>query len=93
MIMCAFFLPVQIIKGESETFLDPIIVVETRTPKSLIDSSPWVTRISGEDLEKRQIFTVADTLRTVPGMAIVRSGQLGAQTSFFSRGSESNHLT
>lgn len=92
-IMCAFFFPVQIIKGESETFLDPIIVVETRTPKSLMDSSPWVTRISGEDLENRQIFTVADTLRTVPGMAIVRSGHLGAQTSVFSRGSESNHLT
>ena len=91
--MCAFFLSVQTIKGEGNTFLDPIIVVETRSPKSLMDSSPWVTRISGEDLETRQIFTVADALRTVPGMAIVRSGQLGAQTSVFSRGSDSNHLT
>jgi vitamin B12 transporter len=84
---------VQITKGQNKTFLDPIIVVETRTPISLMDSSPWVTRISGEDLEKRQIFSLADALRTVPGMAIVRTGQFGAQTSAFSRGSESNHLT
>ena len=91
--VCTFFLSVQIIKGEGNTFLDPIIVVETRSPKSLMDSSPWVTRISGNDLETRQIFTVADALRTVPGMAIVRSGQSGAQTSVFSRGSDSNHLT
>lgn len=91
--ICIVFFCLQKINVEAKEDLDPLILVETRTPKSLTDSSPWITWISGEDLEKRQTLTLADALRTVPGMAIVRSGQIGAQTSVFSRGSESNHIT
>ena len=78
--------------GQTED-LDPMVVVETRSPVSLSETSPWVTRISQEDLESRQIYNLADALRTVPGMAVVRTGQLGGQTSVFSRGAESNHVT
>jgi len=70
-----------------------MVLVETRSPRSLSETSPWVTVLSGEDLERRQIHSVADALRTVPGMAVVRSGQAGAQVSLHSRGSESNHVT
>ena len=52
-----------------------------------------MSRISGDDLEQRQIFNLSDALRSVPGMAVVRSGQMGSQTSLFSRGGESNHVT
>lgn len=73
--------------------LDPIVVVESRSPQPLSEASPWVSRISGDDLEQRQIFNLSDALRSVPGMAVVRSGQMGSQTSLFSRGGESNHVT
>ncbi len=73
--------------------LEPMVVVETRTPQPLSETSPWVTRISGDDLEQRQIYNLSDALRSVPGMAVVRSGQIGSQTSLFSRGGESNHIT
>ena len=69
-----------------------MVVVESKSPVPLSQSSPWVSRISAEELDKRQIYNLADALRTVPGMAVVRSGQLGSQTSLFSRGGESNHV-
>ena len=78
-------------QGESE--LEAMVVVETRSPVPLSESSPWVTRISGEDLIERQIYNLSDALRSIPGMAIARTGQLGSQTSLFSRGGESNHVT
>ena len=80
-------------KNQSPGELIPMVLVETRSPRSLSETSPWVTVLSGEDLERRQIHSVADALRTVPGMAVVRSGQAGAQVSLHSRGSESNHVT
>ncbi len=73
--------------------LEPMVIVETRTDQPLSETSPWVTRISGEDLDRRQIYNLADALRSVPGMAIVRTGQAGAQTSLFSRGSQSDHVS
>jgi len=73
--------------------LDPMVVVETRSPEPLSEASPWITRISGNDLEQRQIYNLSDALRSVPGMAVIRSGQIGSQTSLFSRGGESNHIT
>jgi vitamin B12 transporter len=76
-----------------EPSLEPMVVVETRTPQPLSEASPWVTRISAYDLEESQIDNLADALRSVPGMAVVRAGQTGAQTSLFSRGGESNHVT
>ena len=73
--------------------LEPMVIVETRTAQPLSETSPWVTRISGEDLHRRQIYNLADALRSVPGMAIMRTGQAGAQTSLFSRGSQSDHVS
>lgn len=76
-----------------EQLLEPMVVVESRTPQSLNETSPWVTRISVYELEERQIDNLADALRSVPGMAVFRSGQAGSQTSLFSRGANSDHTT
>lgn len=76
-----------------EHSLEPMVVIETRTPQSLSEASPWVSRISGDDLDQRQIYNLADALRSVPGMAVFRTGQMGSQTSLFSRGAQSDHVT
>ena len=76
-----------------EQSLEPMVVVETRRPQPLSEASPWVTRISGDDLEQRQVYNLADALRSVPGMAVVRTGQMGSQASLFSRGAQSDHIT
>ena len=55
----------------------------SRTPAS-------VTVMTREDLQARQIESVADALRLVPGMTVVASGGRGSITSLFPRGGESD---
>jgi vitamin B12 transporter len=73
--------------------LEPMVVVESRTPQLYSKASPWVTRISGDELNERQINNLPDALRSVPGMAVARTGQMGSQTSIFSRGAQSDQVT
>jgi len=73
--------------------LEPMVVVESRTPQLYSKASPWVTRISGDELKERQIYNLPDALRSVPGMAVARTGQMGSQTSLFSRGAQSDQVT
>jgi outer membrane cobalamin receptor len=55
----------------------------SRTPSS-------VTVITGEELDARQVHSVADALRTVPGITVSATGGAGAVTGAFPRGGESN---
>ena len=57
----------------------------------LSQSSSAVTVITGEELRDRQVTTVADALRQVPGLSVARSGSAGALTSVFPRGGESDY--
>jgi outer membrane receptor protein involved in Fe transport len=50
-----------------------------------------VTVVTSEDIENQSVETVADALRNVPGVAINRTGQIGAVTSAFIRGGNSNY--
>jgi len=50
------------------------------------------TVITGEELERRQIRHAGDALRTVPGVAVSRSGGVGSQTQVRVRGAEANQL-
>jgi outer membrane cobalamin receptor len=59
-------------------------VALTRVPGSM-------SVIAEEELRARQIETVADALRSVPGMFVARSGGRGALTSLFPRGGESDY--
>jgi vitamin B12 transporter len=50
-----------------------------------------VTVITREDLERQQIRQVADALRSLPGVAVNRSGAFGNFTQIRIRGAEGNH--
>src|SRR5262245_59859130 len=72
--------------------LPPIVVTATR-----LDTRPGagiasVTGLDGAALRRSGISDVADALRQVPGMAVVRSGGPGALTSLFLRGGESDYV-
>ncbi len=73
------------------TTLEPFVVVATRTPVSADWVSPSVSLLSSDELEQKQLLTVADALQSLPGMFLGQSGQTGANASLFSRGTESNH--
>src|SRR5581483_11735335 len=59
------------------------------TPSEQIGSS--VTVVTSDQIERDQLRTVPDALRTVPGLNVVQSGGAGTQTSIFIRGTNSNH--
>ncbi len=51
-----------------------------------------VSILSGEDLERRHIYQIADALRRVPAVDVVRSGGPNQITSVFMRGANSDHV-
>jgi len=69
---------------------EPVIVVTAnRSPQPIDRIGQSVTVIDSAELERRQTNSVADVLRTVPGVTIARNGGIGSVTSVFIRGAES----
>jgi outer membrane cobalamin receptor len=58
-------------------------------PQSQLASE--VTALTRGDLESRQLNTVADALRLVPGASVAPTGGAGSVTSLFPRGGESDY--
>jgi len=77
--------------AEPEQSLEEIVTTAARIPETLLRTAADVTIITRQDLERRQITTVADALRTVPALNVVQSGTPGSVTSVFARGGNSNH--
>ena len=69
----------------------PVVVTATRSPLPTGRTPASVTVVTGEQLRSEGITTVADALRTVPGLSIVQSGSYGGATSLFIRGGESKY--
>ena len=77
---------------EEDAFrLDPLIVTATRSAERLSQTTRSVTVVSAEDIAAQGIRSVADALRSVPGLDIRRTGAVGGTTSLFTRGAESDH--
>lgn len=72
------------------TELPMLVVSATRTEQPLEEVGSSMTVITGADMEARQLRFVADALRTVPGLAVTRSGGMGASTQVRIRGAEAN---
>ena len=70
---------------------DEIVVTATRVPTPLSRISSSVTVISADEIARRQLRTLPDVLKAVPGLRLVQQGGAGHQTSIFSRGTNSNH--
>lgn len=71
---------------------ETVIVSATRiaTPVDQVASSATV--VTAADIAAQGKQTLADVLRSVPGLNIVQSGGPGGQTSLFMRGTNSNHV-
>ncbi|MFJ5489247.1 TonB-dependent receptor [Hansschlegelia beijingensis] len=70
--------------------LEEISVTANRIegPQAAIGSA--VSSISRKELEQRQIRVVSDALRELPGVAVNRTGPIGAATAVRIRGAEAN---
>lgn len=70
---------------------EAVVVSAALVEIPLSAASSSVTVLTGRELEARQIESVADALRLVPGLAVVSSGGRGSITSVFPRGGESDY--
>jgi len=77
--------------NDSDDFLQPIVVTATRIPTPEIQVASSITVVTAEDIAARQIQTLPDLLKELPGLNVVQAGGPGAQTSVFMRGTNSNH--
>jgi vitamin B12 transporter len=89
----AAFIPLcaSIAAPSEEIDLQAIVVTATRIPTPAIQIASSVTIVTAEEIAARQIGTLADLLKEVPGLNVVQSGGPGGQTSVFMRGTNSNH--
>lgn len=72
-------------------FKQQIVVTASLEAEPRNQTTATTDVIGREEIEARQATSVADLLRTVPGMDIVQSGGPGQQASLFTRGTRSNH--
>ncbi len=72
--------------------LEGLVVTASPTPRRLASLSTHVTVLEGSRLRARGLTTVQGALRQVAGLSVARAGSVGASTSVFLRGGESDYL-
>jgi len=70
---------------------DTIVVTATRIPTPELKVASSITVVSADDIAARQLRSLPDVLKQVPGLNVVQTGGPGGQTSVFMRGTNSNH--
>lgn len=70
---------------------ESVVVSAAQVDQPLSITPSAVTIITSAQLRARQITTVADALREVPGLTVASNGTAGAVTSVFPRGGDSNY--
>jgi vitamin B12 transporter len=72
--------------------LPTLVVSASQFPIEAAKVGASVTALSGEELRAKGIETLADALRTVPGVAVSQSGTRGSLTEVRLRGGETNQV-
>ncbi|MBI1180470.1 MAG: TonB-dependent receptor [Alphaproteobacteria bacterium] len=70
---------------------DTVFVSGTRTPAMAYTIGSAISVLTLQDIEQRQNPVISDLLRSVPGLAVSRSGGPGQLTQIRMRGAEGNH--
>jgi vitamin B12 transporter len=71
---------------------EEIVVTASRTPQPLAEYGGSVSIIGVTDIEARQVITLTDILRGIPGVAVSRAGPPGTLSQVRMRGAEANHV-
>ncbi|MCZ6644450.1 MAG: TonB-dependent receptor [Gammaproteobacteria bacterium] len=78
--------------ASSADLIETLVVRAARTPIPAPSVGSSVSVLTQSDLAARQVISIADVLRSIPGVAVSRSGGVGAQTQLRIRGGEANHV-
>jgi vitamin B12 transporter len=88
----SLFLSGAVLAISSAAFADESVVVSaTRIPTPQLQIASSVTLVTADEIAARQLRSLSDVLRDVPGLNLVQTGGAGGQTSIFLRGTNSNH--
>lgn len=71
---------------------DEVVVTASRIAETADETLAPVSVITREEIERRQIRSVPDALKRVPGLTLTNNGGVGKATSVFLRGTESDHV-
>lgn len=72
--------------------LEGLIVTASPNPRPAEAVAAHVSVLDGAELRRQGLLDLADALRQVAGISVVRGGSYGAATSVFMRGGESNYV-
>jgi vitamin B12 transporter len=72
--------------------LAPVVVTATRLPIASAASPATVSVVTGDELRRRGVTSVADAIRVMAGVTFAQSGSFGGVTSLFLRGGESKYV-
>lgn len=87
-LLCAF---TPIAQAATDT-LDEVVVTATRQPQALSKTLSDVSVLNEKEIRASGAPDVATLLRSLAGVEVVQSGGLGAQSSTFMRGTNSNQV-
>jgi len=73
-----------------ETSLGTVVITATRTEAPVESITQSISVISEQAIESRQVQTVVEALRNVPGLDVVQPGSPGTAASVFIRGANAN---
>lgn len=76
---------------EKTAQLGEVVVTATRDEVPIEQVGSSITVVTAKEIEQQQKRTVADALRMVPGLDLVRTGSFGGGTAVFMRGAKSEH--
>lgn len=71
--------------------LPAVVVSASHVPLPIQQSGSAIQMVTAADLQQRQVRLVSDVLRDIPGLAVNRTGNMGALTQVRIRGAEANH--
>ena len=71
---------------------DEVVVTASRIAETADATLAPVSVITRAEIERRQIRSVPEALRRVPGLTLTNNGGQGKATSVFLRGTESDHV-
>ncbi len=86
-----FIAAVPLVAQQTPSVSDEIVVTASALPEKVDETPASVSVITQQQIEAIDATDVADALRHVPGMTVIRSGSPGKATSIFTRGANSNH--
>ena len=70
---------------------DSLVVSATRTERQLSELEGSISLVSSTDLTRQNQSLISESLRELPGLAVVQTGGRGGLVSIFTRGGESDY--